>query len=94
VDRSPGWDGFWTLSELSVGLVLTILGNFNPTLPLTLLLAALLVNGHALAPILAAWNHPAFRAAGQMSRSEIIAGAGGRNRFEGTLCGAARPVRR
>jgi hypothetical protein len=60
--RSPKWDGCWILSGVPLGLALTVLYGFAPeSFPLKMLLVMFLANGHALAPIWAAWSNPGFR---------------------------------
>jgi hypothetical protein len=61
--RSARWDGFWVLSGLPLGLALTCLARFGPPgMPIKVIAALFLANGHALAPILAAWGNAGFRA--------------------------------
>jgi hypothetical protein len=59
--KSAAWDGFWILSGLPLGFVLTSLWRFGPAMPVPLIVALFLANGHLLAPVFAAWGNDTFR---------------------------------
>jgi hypothetical protein len=59
--RGPWWDGFWILSGLPFGIVLTGLGFFIP--PVKIIVAAVLLceTAHLFSPVAMAWCNDGFR---------------------------------
>jgi hypothetical protein len=59
--RSPSWDGFWILSGLPLGAVLTGLGYVVPYRTIALAGVIVLATGHFMSPIALAWRHSGYR---------------------------------
>jgi hypothetical protein len=60
--RSPWWDGFWILSGLPLGAVLTGTVHLGAKPQLIILIAVLTFQtGHLLSPMVTAWAHRGYR---------------------------------
>ena len=65
--RSPGWDGFWILSGLPIGVVLML--TCPGMVPALVVAIMILESAHVVSPMLLAWTRPELR---QIVRREWI----------------------